>query len=80
MLELLSSILPVDTRKEVKGMGQLERGQGMWEDNEQMEMEQKGLEGSEAKVVNGKGPRERSEGGLWQKGSAWEEKWVASGS
>ena len=33
----------------------------MWEDNEQMEMEQKGLEGSEAKVVNGKRLRERSE-------------------
>ena len=43
-------------RKGAKGMGQMERGQGMWEDNEQMEMKQKGLKGSEAKVVNGKGP------------------------
>ena len=58
MLELLSSILPVDKRKGTKGMGEMERGQGVWEDNKQMEMEQKGVKGSEAKVVNGKGPRE----------------------
>ena len=40
----------------------------MGEDNEQMEMEQKGVEGSEEKVVNGKGRRERSEGGLGKRG------------
>ena len=49
-------------------MEQMERGRSMGDDNEQMEMEPKGVEGSEAKVVNGMGRRERSEGGLGERG------------
>ena len=67
ILELFSSILPVDERKGAKRMGQMDRGQGIWEDNEQMKMEQKGVEGSEAKrkergdEIKGKGAKHKGQ-------------------
>ena len=56
--ELVTSLLPLKKRKGTKGMGQMGREQGKGEDNEPIEMEQKGVEGSKA---HGKGLKERSD-------------------
>jgi len=68
--ELVTSLLPLKKRKGTKGMGQMGREQGKGEGNEPIEMEQKGVEGSKAQAVNGKGLKERNnlEKREWMKG------------